>query len=125
MGLVLLDSSVLIAALNPKDLHHEVALKSNTAGVQFIISAISITELMPRAIKEGSDDSVWTALTAMVHHVVDVNSSLAMSAAQIRSSDGLKTPDAIISATARAEGAELWTFDAKLAKATPGARCLA
>jgi predicted nucleic acid-binding protein len=125
MGLVILDSSVLIAALNPKDAHHEAALKSNTVGVQFIISAISITELMPRAIKEGSDDSVWTALTAMVHHVVDVNSSLAMSAAQIRSTDGLKTPDAIISATARAEGAELWTFDAKLAKATPGARCLA
>jgi predicted nucleic acid-binding protein len=125
MGLVILDSSVLIAALNPRDLHHEAAIKSNTAGAQFIISSISITELMPRAIKEGSDDSVWAALTAMVHRVIDVNNSLAMSAAQIRLSDGLKTPDAIISATARAEGAELWTFDARLAKATPGARCLA
>lgn len=125
MGLVLLDSSVLIAALNPKDVHHQTAVNSNTAGNQFIISTISITELMPRAIKDGISDSIWSALTNMVQEVVELDSALALSAAEIRSDKGLKTPDAIISATAKARGAELWTLDAKLAKATPGARLLA
>lgn len=125
MGLVLLDSSVLIAALNPKDVHHQTAVNSNTAGNQFIISTISITELMPRAIKDGISDSIWNALTNMVQEVVDLDTALAMSAAEIRSHKGLKTPDSIISATAKARGAELWTLDSKLAKATPGARLLA
>jgi predicted nucleic acid-binding protein len=125
MGLVLLDSSVLIAALNPKDIHHQTTLNSNTVGNQFIISSISITELMPRAIKDGISDAIWSALTSMVQEVVDLDATLAMSAARIRSGKGLKTPDAIISATAQARGAQLWTLDSKLAKATPGARLLA
>ncbi len=124
MGLVLLDSSVLIAALNPEDIHHQSILNSNTAGNQFIISSVSITELMPRAIKTGNSDAIWRALTDMVQDVVDFDTALALSAAEIRSHKGLKTPDAIISATAKARGAELWTLDAKLAKATPGARLL-
>lgn len=124
MGLVLLDSSVLIAALNPKDLHHQAVLNSNTVGSQFIISSVSITELMPRAIKTGISDAIWRALTDMVQEVVDLNTDLALSAAEIRSHKGLKTPDAIISATAQSRRAELWTFDARLAKATLGARLL-
>ena len=125
MGLVLLDSSVLIAALNPRDIHHQSALDSHVAGNHFIISSISITELMPRAIKDGIEQPIWAALTAMVDEVVKLDGSLAISAARIRSSKGLKTPDSIISATARERGAQLWTFDARLAKATPGARLLA
>lgn len=125
MGLVLLDSSVLIAALNPKDAHHQAALNSDSGGNQFIISSISITELMPRAIRDGIDQPIWRALTAMVVEIVNLDGPLAMSAARIRASKGLKTPDALISATAQERGAELWTFDSKLAKANPGARLLA
>lgn len=125
MGLVLLDSSVLIAALNPRDIHHQSALDSHAAGNHFIISSISITELMPRAIKGGIEQQIWAALTAMVDEVVNVDGPLAISAARIRLSKGVKTPDAIISATAHERRAQLWTFDAKLAKATPGARLLA
>jgi predicted nucleic acid-binding protein len=125
MGLVLLDSSVLIAMLNPKDLHHEVAINSNSSGSQFIVSTISITEIMPRAIKDGNAEGILKALTAMTQTIVDLGAELSMSAARIRAATGLRTPDAIISATAQGRGAQLWTFDARLAKATPGARLLA
>jgi len=125
MGLVLLDSSVLIALLNPKDLHHEVAINSNSSGNQFVVSTISITEIMPRAIKDGNAEAIWKALTAMTQTIVDLDAELSMSAARIRASTSLRTPDAIISATAQERGAQLWTFDARLAKATPGARLLA
>jgi predicted nucleic acid-binding protein len=125
MGLVLLDSSVLIALLNPRDLHHDVAINSNSSGNQFIVSTISITEIMPRAIKDGNAESIWKALIAMTHAIVDLGAELSMSAARIRATTSLRTPDAIISATAQERGAQLWTFDARLAKATPGARLLA
>ena len=124
MGLVLLDSSVLIALLNPKDLHHEEALNSNSALKQFMISSISITELMPRAIRDGISDSIWRALLGITRKVVDVDLEVARAAATLRAHKGMKTPDAIISATAALHGAELWTFDAQLAKATPGALLL-
>ena len=125
MGLVLLDSSVLIALLNPTDFHHKSALNSRTQNDRFIISSISITELMPRAIKDGIADGIWNALNVVAKEIVDVDSEMALGAARIRALTGARTPDAIISATAQALGAELWTFDAKLAKVTPGARCLA
>ena len=125
MGLVLLDSSVLIALLNPTDFHHKSALNSRTHNDEFIISAISITELMPRAIKDGNSEGIWKALKLVAKEIVDVDSEIAMSAARIRSLTGARTPDAIISATAQGLGAQLWTFDAKLAKTTPGARLLA
>ena len=125
MGLVLLDSSVLIALLNSNDIHHEVALKSHTSANQFIISSISITELMPRAIREGISDSIWRALFGITRKVVEVDLEIARAAAALRAHKAMKTPDAIISATATGHGAQLWTFDAKLAKETPGARLLA
>lgn len=125
MGLVLLDSSVLIALLNPRDIHHEVAINSNSSGNQFLVSTISLTEIMPRAIKDGNAEAIWKALLAMTHAIVDLGVELSMSAARIRATTSLRTPDAIISATAQERGAQLWTFDARLAKATPGARLLA
>ena len=125
MGLVLLDSSVLIALLNPRDLHHDVAINSNSSGNQFIVSTISITEIMPRAIKDGNAEAIWKALIEMTHAIADLGAELSMSAARIRATTSLRTPDAIISATAQQRGAQLWTFDSKLAKATPGARLLA
>ena len=125
MGLVLLDSSVLIALLNPRDIHHQKALDSNAPTHRYIISTISIPEVMAHAIKEGIADRIWRALDSLIYQMVDIDRQIATDAAHLRVSSGLKTPDAIISACATQAKAQLWTFDAKLAKATPGARLLA
>lgn len=125
MGLVLLDSSVLIAILNPRDKHHQVAIDSYSSADQYQISAISLTEVMPAAIKTGRAGAVRQKLEEIARVVVDLDSEIGHRAAEVRVETGLKTPDAIVSATALATKAQLWTFDGKLAKAHKGARLLA
>lgn len=125
MGLVLLDSSVLIALINPSDRHHLAAINSYDPHSILIASALSITEVLPRAISEGKEETFWSHIGPYIQKVFPIDLEIASLAAKIRSELRLKTPDAIISATARICEAELWTFDAKLAKATPGARLLA
>ena len=125
MGLALLDSSVLIALMNPTDIHHKSAIDSFDPNVTYITSAICIAEVLPRALKEKKGDRFWSELGPYLREVVAVDTPLAMKAAEFRSQKGMRTPDAIIAATAHDRGAQLWTFDTKLAKATPGARLLA
>jgi predicted nucleic acid-binding protein len=124
MGLVLLDSSVLIALLNPQDLHHHTAIDSFTPQDSYLASALSLTEILPRAISAKREDDFWRHLGPLLRTIVPVDRQIATRAAQIRVSAGLKTPDAIISACALEAQAQLWTFDARLAKATKGARLL-
>ena len=120
-----LDSSVLIAILNSEDKHHRIALENYSSLDQYQISTISLAEVMPSAIKAGRSQEVREALERVAREIVGLDSEIAHLAARIRVESGLKTPDAIVSATALATKAQLWTFDGKLAKAHKGARLLA
>lgn len=122
---MLLDSSVLIAILNPEDRHHQRAIDSYSSDDQYLISALSLAEVMPAAIKSGRASVVRQRLGEIARVVVDLDSAIGAAAAQVRVETGLKTPDAIISASASAHKAQLWTCDAGLAKAHKGARLLA
>jgi predicted nucleic acid-binding protein len=125
MGLVLFDSSVLIALINPSDEHHTVAINSYDPHSILIASALSVTEVLPQAISAGKEKAFWSHLGPYMQKVIEVDLEIASLAARLRAELKLKTPDAIISATARVHSAQLWTFDSKLAKVTPGARLLA
>jgi predicted nucleic acid-binding protein len=125
MGLILLDSSFAIAVFSSSDLHHMQALQNYDAANTYIASTVTAAEVMAGAFKSGSESFIWPRLQRLVKEFIAVDEKVAYQAAQIRVERGLKTPDAIISATASIKGAQLWTFDSKLAKATPGARCLA
>ena len=122
---MLLDSSVLIAILNPDDKHHELAIDSYSDSHRYQFSALSITEVLPSAIKAGTSKAVLGKLGQIATEVVALDDQIAQIAATIRVTHGLKTPDAIISASATQTKAQLWTFDAKLAKAHKGSRLLA
>lgn len=122
--LVLLDSSVVIALFHPEDKHHRLAKELEKEGSRFIASTLTITEVMPRAIGESAAPLISGALSLLIDEFVEIDSEIAYRAAELRSANRLKTPDAIIAATAQIKKAELWTFDAKLAKVTPGARWL-
>ena len=124
MARVVLDSSVLIALLNPKDSHHKQALNFYQPKNEYLISALSVAEVMPRAIREGVEERVWKALNLMAREIIQVSGEIALFAAEIRSTANVKTPDAIISATASICKAELWTFDKKLALAHPKSKLL-
>lgn len=124
MGRVILDSSVLISIYYEGDAHSELvrnymAEKDNT----YLISVISLAETLTHASGKGARavDHMVEGIRFAVTEIFDVNQEVAIAAAKVRIQQGIKMPDAIISATATLHGAELWTLDRKLAKAHKGA----
>lgn len=124
MGQVILDSSVVIAFFNAGDAHHKVVVeavaKSNES---FSISMITVTETLVKASKvsEKRKNQLLSVLTENFAPFSPFDMDVAVRAATIRAQTGLRTPDAIISATATVAKATLWTCDARLAKFHKGA----
>jgi predicted nucleic acid-binding protein len=76
-----------------------------------LISAVTVTESLVRAFASGSDDSVVTIETFLTRFpnlaVIPMDVPIAREAARVRSMTGLRTPDAIVLATAVLRGAEV------------------
>ena len=125
MGLILLDSSVLIGLINPEDKHHVLIMQNFETSSLYAISALTLTEVLPHAVAKGVAKQAHDSFAQKLHQIVDVSQEIAVSAAHVRAKTGLRIPDAIISATATAIKAQLWTCDAALAKAHKAARLLA
>jgi predicted nucleic acid-binding protein len=128
VGRVTLDSSALLAILNSGDIHHDVVVKHLVGRMdQFSISAITLVETLMYAYKEGA----WAgarykkAIDVAVKEIFPVDQEIVLAASKLRARTNLRTPDAIISATATLVGAELWTLDLRLAKAHKGAVLIA
>ncbi len=125
MARVVLDSSVLIALLNVHDRHHQSAVDATQSRNEFLISAISLSECLVARFRDSKEAAESTLVgIRKVADVIDVDLEIAMIASEKRASSALKTPDAIISATATREKAALWTFDKKLALAHPKSKLL-
>lgn len=124
MGRVVLDSSVLIALYDKTDAHHPAVTQMFQESVdQYEISVLSITEALtaPMRASARSKERITHAIRVAVSEIHPVTEDIAVKAAEVRVITGLRTPDAIISATATLVGARLWTLDRKLAKAHKGA----
>jgi predicted nucleic acid-binding protein len=124
MARVILDSSVLIAIINQADRHHgDVIAKVGNIENTYGISAITLVETLIHAFQESDaeGDRIRERIDDAIDFCVELAESIAIEAAKIRAKTGLKTPDSIISATAKVRLAELWTLDARLAKAHKGA----
>ena len=75
-------------------------------------------------VSEKESERMLQELTRGFEPFIEVTSQIAMAAAKRRAKTGLATPDAIISASASATGAMLWTFDKALAKSHSGSRLI-
>ena len=128
MAGVVLDSSVIIALLTPFDKHHKGAREAVAENVErLMISTITLTEVLvrPAKLSHKACRDMAEDMSRQFGEPINLSSEIAIAAASIRARTGLATPDAIISATATAAGAKLWTCDAALAKAHKGARLIA
>lgn len=128
MGRVMLDSSVLIALLNPNDAHHKIVVSRLGSGSnQYEISAIALMETLvaPFAARPDVGDQMREELLESIRVIHPVGEEVAVTAAKIRAKTQMKVPDALISATAILAGVQLWTMDQKLAKAHKGAVLIA
>ncbi len=124
MGRIILDSSVLISIYYEGDAHFEIvrnfmAEKDN----MYFISVISLAETLTHASGKGERavDHMVEGIRFAITEIFDVTQEVAIAAAKVRIQQGIKMPDAIISATATIMGATLWTLDQRLAKAHKGA----
>jgi predicted nucleic acid-binding protein len=128
MGRVVLDSSVLIAMFYDGDVHFDaVANKLRDEENTYMISTISLAETLTHASGKGSRqiELIVSRIQGAMTEIVEVDQEIAIAAAKIREKTKVKIPEAIISATATLAGAELWTLDARLAKAHKGAVLIA
>lgn len=127
MGQIILDSSVVIAFLNSSDRHH-VAAKTAISGSNsnFKISILTVSEAMVKAAghSEKRKRELLADLSTAFAPFYPFDIEVAVLAASLRAQSPLRLPDAIISATATINKAELWSCDARLAKVHKGARLI-
>jgi len=128
MGAIILDSSVLIAFLNSSDSHHMAAKSAvESSHAIFRISILTLSEVLVKAYQESEKrkSDLLADLSKEFSPFFPFDLEVAVLAASVRAKSPLRLPDAIISATATINKAELWTCDAALAKAHKGARLIA
>ena len=117
MGRVVLDSSTLVAMFYEGDKHYKsIASQLQIEIHQYFISAITLSETLTHAFHRGVGENMKAQILDSIDGVIGVGEELAVEAARIRSISNLRLPDALISATATLHDAQLWTFDADLAK---------
>lgn len=121
MGLIVLDSSVVIALLDPKDIHHKkcasahkkLAVEQKTS---FFIPTIALAESLVGAIRISYEFALlfFARISDEIGSLVAFNTKIAWLTASIRSTSAIGFADAAIIATASEMKAELWTCDKKL-----------
>lgn len=128
-GHIVIDTSVLIAYLDGGEVFSTpatVLLDQLVAGGSHpaVISAVTVTECMVRPFRAGPT-AVATAATFLGHfpnvRVRPIDHEVAMEGARVRALTGLRTPDALVIATALVEGiATIVTGDGQWVRAIDG-----
>lgn len=82
---------------------------------ELVVPTVSIFEVFKRMRQQKGNDAALKVVTAMMQgQVIDLDATLALSAAKLSTDLHLPMADSMILATARACAAELWTQDADL-----------
>ena len=95
------------------------------ATAQLVVPTLSLYEVFKKVAQQRGEGDALQAIAVMQQgRVVDLSSTLALSAAQVSIQLSLPMADSVILATARASDAVLWTQDADFAT-VPGVRYVA
>ena len=117
MGLALLDSSIVIGALNRDDAIHEAASRAVRAERDrhaLAISALTYAEILVGPLRAGGRAVAVLERFAAQVRIVDLSPDIVRLAAELRAARGLKLPDAVILATGLRLGADvILTADAR------------
>jgi len=108
------DTSWLIALLNPVDISHKLAVRQlEELNAPASISTFVLAELMVSFEKSdiGSVSVTLREIEKSFSPIVELSKEIAISAAQIRSSSKITLGDAIVIASALDQDRELLTFD--------------
>ena len=114
--MIVLDSGVLIAFLNPADAHHErvVSFLVEHADEQFSVAAMTMAECLVHPIRADKLLVALESLMSLELDVEDMRERDAVPLARLRDDTRLKMPDAVVLHTAMAFAGSLATTDASL-----------
>lgn len=126
MTACVLDTDVVIAALDKADAHHRAAAQAIRAmtsdGVSLLLSVVNYAETL---VRPAQDDrtlrAAVAAIDAMGVGLVAPTPPLAREAARLRAAN-ISLADGFALATARAHGAWLATYDRRVRRALAAAR---
>lgn len=112
-GVIVADASVLIAWLDRADVHHDSAIELLSGVERFVVDPLTLAEVLVHPTRRGRAGLVLARLEAigMVVSTLPVDPVVL---AAIRADTGLKMPDCVVVACARAHGADVATFDQRL-----------
>ena len=117
MGVALLDTSIVIGALNRDDALHEAASQAVRTGRDrhaLAISTLTYAEILVGPLRAGGRAVEVVERFAAQLRIVDLSPDIARLAAELRAGRGLKLPDAVILATGlRLEADMIVTADAR------------
>jgi predicted nucleic acid-binding protein len=106
MGTVILDSSVLLAVLDPGDALHVPAAaavrEAYGAGEQFVLPATVLAEVLVGASRQGAEvvAALESRIDVLVSEVREIDRAVARNAARLRAAHpSIKLPDALVIAT--------------------------
>ena len=117
MGVALLDTSIVIGALNRDDALHEIAgqaIRTERDRHALAISALTYAEILVGPLRAGGRAVEVVERFAAQVRIVDLSPAIARLAAELLATRGLKLPDAVIVGTGlRLEADVIVTADAR------------
>ncbi len=121
MSVCVLDTDVVIAAIDRSDAHHARAadgiLKLTAARTRLLMSAVNFAEALVRPAREEATLRVATdAIAALGIEPVPATGAIGRDAARLCAS-GISLPDGFALATARERSATCGSFDARVLRA--------
>lgn len=121
MSSCVLDTDVVIAALDRRDAHHSAAAQAiktmSESGVALLLSLINYAEALVRpAENEGTLRTARDALAALEVRLIVPTNTIAVNAARHRGL-GISLADGFALATAQARNAQVASFDQRVRRA--------
>jgi predicted nucleic acid-binding protein len=116
---IVLDACVLIAHLDGHDAQHNRAtrLLADLAGHSKITNVLTRAEILVAAARAGRRRAVEDILDQLHIETDELPSEAAGQLAELRAHTGLRMPDCCVLLSAERTGADVATFDDRLAKA--------
>jgi len=116
VGSIVLDASVVIAVLDPRDAHHGEALRllSDRAGDRWAMSTVTLAEVLVHPMRLGREAEAEDWVERLGIRLVDADRAVAKGAARLRADIRACVRRTHSCSTAQETAAEPVTFDERL-----------
>jgi len=115
-GVIVLDASILIAHLTPGDPHADAALDVLDTEEELAMHALTVAECLVHPARLGRENEVVRIIERIGIGTLPFRDDASLRLARLRAQTGLRMPDACVLGAALETGADLATFDDRLAR---------